>query len=589
MTPTFPWHLEHALTALPDEERAAWAAAEGLRENQVAELAARLKDPARIGERVSHLSADARSALETALLQRGEVEPPLTHGGTPRPSLTCLGELETTRFVFRVQGGVHFYARLQIPDDCHAALVAHLFPAARLNLVAPARSPRASTRVPHWEPDFHDLFQVLAYARDTPIRLTQSQDIYRRVQSKLAKRTWSGKDSPVTHARLQYLVDFAVLHRLLLFDAEQYHLALGEDAAEQFWSRPSERQWEALLYFYSRTRFNVQMPRTLTLMAATLDDDEWLDLNRVAQWLKERHISYPLAHVLQPMVDYGLWETAGRDRGRLTDRAYAALRGRFDTVADKQIIVQPTGDVLVPPESPYRERWQIDGMMIQHRSDRMAVYRIDRPGIARALHLGWDADRYVDQLSQMSRMPLPANLVTNIRDWFRSYTRHRFMRVTVVHSADAADSAQVGQALGPLAVGRLSPNDVIIPEQEVERARKLLERGGVYVLDTVESPGAASAARPAPYPDLPAERVSGQLAPTLKSLPAHEIESALKRAVRDQVPLAIRYRPPDGTQPRDLRIVPYNVAKGWVFGIEIPSQAPLSLLTASIEAIGDAL
>lgn len=226
-------------------------------------------------------------------------------------------------------------------------------------------------------------------------------------------------------------------------------------------------------------------------LAALLAPDEWLDTEVLLKWAKGQRLPgafdlYSLSYFLDHLVQLGIWEKHNKFLGRLTNPYYFGwIRHEFEPLSDQTLVIEPTGEVLVPPNTSLSTLWDLDGMAEIKKYDQMRVYHINRHSITTAVLDGWDPDTYLQRLQDMSRVPIPSNLEHNIRDWFRQLTRHSVIHATILHSATAEDSYNAERILGPLIIKRLSPTELIVNRADLKGITQALDKSGIPLIPIV--------------------------------------------------------------------------------------------------------
>ncbi len=376
---------------------------------------------------------------------------------------------------------VDSYARTVIPLDYYPPLIDAL-------LIDRPQSLTASVKTPRNPPGngfdaILPLFHILSQARKEPLPMTNQGQIYRRILTKLKKLL----PEDMSYESLEVFARMAFYHHLLQMGKGRT-LEASLDI-EKFFARGVGEILSRILQYALQHGLPFQI---ITLaLASLLEPDQWLDLSNLVQWAKSRRIPaaydvYSLSYYLRTMADLGIWEYRDQHLWRLTSPYYYGWnKGQLEPLTEKTLIIEPTGDVLAPPDSALSTLWDIDGMAEIKKYDQMRVYHISRHSIVTAVLDGWDAETYVHRLKDMARVPIPGNLEHNIRDWFRQLTRHQLLRATVLHSQSADDSVQAERILGKKIIQRLSPTDLIFDYADVRSVVRSLERSGIPIIPVV--------------------------------------------------------------------------------------------------------
>lgn len=400
------------------------------------------------------------------------------------------------------------------------------------------------------------LYHLLSEARREPLPQTNSGQIYRRTIGKLRKTL----PASVSAEKIDSAVNLGYYYRLLALSPDGSLVTTME--AESFFSHTMPEMLSRVLQ-WSLERAPLFLIFIVSL-AALLEPDQWLDTAAVLKWGKELKLpgaydSYTLSYSLEGLGAAGIWETRGQSSGRLTDPYYYGwARRQLVPQSAQAVLIEPTGDVLAPPHTLLSTLWDLDAMANLVKYDQMTVYHIDRSSIAHAVLGQWDRDTCLAALDQMSRVPVPSNLRQNIEDWFKQLTRHRMLRATILHSADARDSAEAEKILHEHIRARLSPTDLIVSHENPKQLFKVMEHYGVPVIPRIED-----------YDDGEGD------GPTQKS-PWDEVAPPLRRGLAGAVSLgsriAVRTRAP-GAKTATVRLLPLRLDQGTLDGVSDQGEA----------------
>ncbi len=555
----------------------------------------RITDISRIDAQLDRLNAESRQFLSDLLLSGGYLS--WSAAGKRPTTREALAELDATALVYHVEDQ-YFGHQIALPQEFADVLWKRLLAGESQSLVAATTTPRREQVVYDASPFFQDLYQLLSYARQEPLPLTLQGNVFKRVETKMVQKFWPGADRGLE--RIQHLEHFAQLHSLLEYAQDQRCLLVAEDQAHQFFSRtPGERHQAWFDYgFHSLSSSN--LPQLLAAFAACLAPEQWLDMEKIPVWLTEHGVVPPGAHVnlslhATRLQDVGIWE-GDRRRARLTDAAYFAANAGLAHPVRGQALVQPTGEVMVPPESPWEERWAWDAIASLVRCDRMTVYRITKEGLERALDLGRQFPDVLRLMSDMSKSPLPANVRSNLEDWHLQLTRHRILEVTLVHSQSAADSNEIESALGPSVLFRLSSTDLVIPPASGPAVIRTLNRAGIAMRNRIERPGRPRAdaqaegswfsyASPGLRMSDGHQIVAAHLIATLPELPDYQqIEAVVTSAIHHRRAIAVRHWPPGHGAVVEQELVPYQMQSGWLQGTLVGTPRLVNIFFQSILA-----
>ncbi len=373
--------------------------------------------------------------------------------------------------------------RQVIPLDFYPAMLGHLLEERPPALIGANRSARhdAGQNFQAILPLFH----LLSQARMEPIARTTTGQIYRRIITKLKKSL----PPSVTAEQLDTAAHSAYYYHLLKPTVRERALTTTAEADIFFTHTVDEIQ---SLLLQAALDNSPLFSLFVVALAGLLHPDEWLDIEVALKWAKAEKIpgaydTYTLSYFLNGLIERGIWERAGKNLGRLTDAYYYGwVHGPEQAQAAPRVLIEPTGDVLIPPDALPSTRWELDSMATLIKYDQMTVYHIDRSAIAYAVLNHWTAPSYLSALTAMSRVETPDNLATNIEDWFRQLARHNMMHGTVLHSDDPQDSTSAERILREHVLRRLSPTDLIVSTDAVKQVQKLLEKSGMPINPHIE-------------------------------------------------------------------------------------------------------
>lgn len=551
------------LGGLSAPDRAQLRTALGAASDSTEALADALLNPERIAESIRHASQDALTALKTWVLESGLWRDFLRRGRVDHG----IQELIELGWVFETYYGPHRRLYL-MPWELMPRVVPLLWdiPWDRITGPGPARE---STPAPVWTPIIHDMFQLLAFARHEPLLLTNQRDVYRRLKNKLDQLIWPRPEIAAS-AVVDRLLE-ALDHMRLFETADGPFRYDVSDLAEQLWMKGPNRVFQTLgdfLFDPSRLAWPTLLWASLAShipAGATLNVSHTLDWMTAAGFPHVRN-SYLFNQARQDMVVFDFWDLGSRETGRLTDWAYSAMNNQFEAAENAASLIQPTGDILVPPQAPLRERWQIDEIATRIQSDRVSTYRIDQRAVREGVRRGWNAEIHRDALERLTRNPLPDNIRINLEDWYRLIGRHRLMEVTIVHSVRPEDSRDVETLLGDEVVSRLSPTDIVIRHDRVKAVAKKLDRAGAPILSEILRPS---------HPENTAD---GPLVPKRAvvewpvRLPAddppvddnEDVRQVVMGAARHGLPLQLVFQMPGESVARSESVVAITVENQWV-------------------------
>ncbi len=520
-------------------------------------MKSRLTNPVYIAEALHALSPEEHEILTHWMLRTREdlTFPPIT---TESVALAMTGKLGHRGLMYQIQTpyGWVYTVPTELASPLLYAVLQHN--QAITPMIAQRRTPRSVDTAPLWWSLVHNVFMILSHAKREPLPLAQQGYVYKRVTNKLVTKSWEHRnDADVLEAAIY----FARRLGLLVYPDQNYRTLQTDSNVQSFWQNSPEYILQIAKDMLV-THSSPMVQNLLWTVLGHLEADQWIDLDGLNRWaLKERIIGYNTYvrdYVVNEAVSLGLVEL---DQGlcRYTDVAYWGQRGRFESVEAESIVVQPTGEVLVPPSAPYADRWAVDNLATPVKWDRMGVYQIDRKSVETIIDQGIPLETYLDSWRGLSRTGIPANVQTNIRDWYRTLTRHRLLKATIIHSQDAAESSKIEQILTKAKEFRmrLSPHDLIISEPNLASVQKALERAGIPIPARVDTPGgvAADADDDAMFDEIdefyddrtdrnPGQAVIQALLPGIPLVPIldpYTIQTVVREAMTNRSPLTVYY------------------------------------------------
>ncbi len=546
------------------------------------QLAARLTSPEYITEMLKELTRPERQQLSHWILQgREDMLIPVSMVGPSRHGLiTKLGQWG---IVYQVQTHPQSWVYV-IPHELVGPLLEFLAirPSKALQEIThPESSPRESSESPVWWSLIHDFFMVLSHARRDPLLLTQEGRVYRRVLTKLGQKSWHKGQLHTVESTI-----YAASGLGLLFTGTNQSVLSVSRKAGEFWQLGANRIF-GVMEQYLATYYGMVLQKLLWTLAGHLEPDQWLDLPKMKSWAQHQKATGLKVYNIDTFVNFttelGLTEKNG-SLLRLSDAAYWAWRRRYEPTETQAVVIQPTGEVLVPPNTSYYDRWIVDQHASPVKWDRMAVYRIDRESVADSIQRGISVDNYISQWTHISRTKIPGNVEANVRDWYRALGRHRMVRATLIHSVDSVESHQIEQVLGKSEpfLERLSPQDLIIDDTRLDAVKKSLEHAGIAMLPSVYAPGATrlsnseysepyAANQPPVDPPLLAVEVPEAL--LLATMDGYTVQRVLHNALANQQVITVYFKEPQETKAKTITVISGYITQGTLQGVDIYQQA----------------
>jgi hypothetical protein len=463
--------LSYIVANLPEEDREALCQQFHVEDH---ELIFTLTNPDRLHQIFQGISSKQRKLLGEFLVT---TEVPSTQINRKTRTRGLESFLHNSAMVFTVKD----VSMMEIiPLDYYPVLVPMAFSLPEGAFATASLTPR-ETGSDAWS-IIQPLFELLRFAYHQPLPLTKAMKIHKRTLNAILKEL----PSSVTESLVNIMWHFSQ-HAGLAEITEENHVVVLP-TAETFFSRPVS---EMLMYFLQYvTTPSSFVNFSFFALAANLKPNQWLDLNAVIKWLRTLPISiyfdsYAVSMYLKTMADFGVWESHDQ-AGRLTQPFYDLLRHENPVaMVPMSVIIEPTGDILVPLDALWSDRWLLSTMTTLTKYDQMTVYHVDRSDISDALMHGWTLESYLGHLARMSKTGLPSNIEANIRDWFLKFNRHQILNATIIHSHDASDSEQIARFLKAWSPERLSDRDLIVDAIYLDKIVERLNMIGMPIIPKV--------------------------------------------------------------------------------------------------------
>jgi hypothetical protein len=217
----------------------------------------------------------------------------------------------------------------------------------------------------------------------------------------------------------------------------------------------------------SESRTHDQTERLLSWIAPLaalgwIETGSAADGNRLFRWLRKP---------LPPGTDNGL-----------SQDGFEGMQATSDNRTDNgaRFFVQPDFELIVPPDCSYMARWELEMIAERVRHEHIAVYRMTRETIVRALDHGRTADGTLQFLEAHAKYALPDNVKAAIAQWGEQQSQLRVEPVTVLRFRDeaAAEAICRNERIAPLLEEALGPTAWIVRADKAAELRALLERSG---------------------------------------------------------------------------------------------------------------
>lgn len=241
----------------------------------------------------------------------------------------------------------------------------------------------------------------------------------------------------------------------------------------------------------------------LVAILGTMPDSHWLpaqawvdDLHRLTNYNQAALEAYPLVLAGGGLVELGVADDQLLIRA--TKALRALLEGSEPTLpeAEEQFIVQPTFEVLASKTLPPSVLYRLERLTENRRADRVLQYKVTSASLRTAVENGEPPADIEAFFLRHARPPLAQNVRFSIREWTAGAARASFASVMLLRLSDptVAERVRADKSLREWVVGQLTPTDLIVRPDAVEKVRKRLGTLGLVTEPGVKALGSGSAA-----------------------------------------------------------------------------------------------
>ncbi len=456
---------------------------------------------------------------------------------------------------------------------------------------APAVSPLGAN--PVW---LTDVFRILSQVRWHGARLTQQGLLYKRWEQS-AMQLLTGEHPRPAPERLASAINLA--NFLGLLAADPAHMTLhATAAAPTFFAEPPERRWRRWATFIQEALAAMALGPLVLDSLDTLPPGRALTAEMLAD-IAAAHRQQPAVRnhyvelvraVFHAGASWG-WLSVQQGRAQLSGIARAVRAGQFEPEAAPRAIMEPTGDIMVPKETPLGLLWEAEAVLTLHRADVVWIYRCDTAARERAHDFDLSADDILDRIAALLTTELPENVADDIRDGYHRNLAIRVLNAAVVTVRDPSAMPALKKALGPLVVEQLGDRVLLAAPGTGPKLLSRIQKAGLTSRKAVEEAGS--------------ELVPGDLVPTPPRPPApprmtHQValpsgsatqlvELVVRGAWGTGQPVRLHYR--DGRAPSGpgatIQLVVHQLDRHTVRGLRTDVTPP-QWITVPLEAIDQA-
>lgn len=382
-----------------------------------------------------------------------------------------------------------------------------------------------------------NLFCVLGMAFRRELPLTQQGAVYKKAEDQLFERA---EDSVQLTEGAMALFALEYAQRRGLVAPTEYSsgssrakLGLALTPLAETWA---EQSWAAIwtdmaidLIEATRDYFPAVRLALLTLAGAT--PGSWLS---VTAWAKEfdrmsggnslwgAATGRGLITFLTLLTGLELLHRQAAPKGESlvqpTPALLALLGGRLPDLpeAETGFYLQPNFELLVPRTVSPAVLFQLERLAGNRRADRVLQYSLSSASLRPALEAGLSAESIMSFFQRHSKNPLPPNVLSALQEWTAGAARARFEAVTLLRLDNPETAVRVtgDRTLNGLVHGSLTPTDLIVDAQAVDRIRKRLGEMGIVTMPGISQPENPTSGGTAPLPPKRGGRSEKPTAPT---------------------------------------------------------------------------
>lgn len=471
------------------EDRARLADAVGERSTDPQLLASQLSRPEYLAEHIRRLSPEAADVLWQLWIAGGRtpVEAVVRTEFTG-PALKHLADVGLV-----AQLTHNYYTQsYAYPAEAHP-FVRRFIAVPRLAQRAVAGSGPAVGPLPPNPVWLTDVFRVLSQVRWHGARLTQQAVLYKRWEQ-TAQALLTGEHPSSREARLTTALQFASHAGLLAADPAQAGLHVTTDAPE-FFAAPPALRWQRWRDFVIHQLNALPFGALILDSLAALPPDQSLT---VRDWVelagagRSATVQEHFLHLATATLNRGLalgWLVEQDGHVQVSAEARALDSGQFAPEAPARAIMEPTGDVMVPKETPLGRLWAAEEVLTLHRADVVWIYRCDTAARERAHDYAISADEILARIQALLTTELPDNVAQDIRDGYHRNLAVRVLNASVVTVRDPAALPALKKVLGPLVVEQLGDRVLLAAPGAGQKLLSRIKKAGLTSRNDVEEAG----------------------------------------------------------------------------------------------------
>ncbi|ANS75011.1 hypothetical protein AWM70_10690 [Paenibacillus yonginensis] len=245
------------------------------------------------------------------------------------------------------------------------------------------------------------------------------------------------------------------------------------------------------------------IPQPLTVWPATeepLVDQLTNPAGLMIRWLRKpdlEAIGIGVGGFHETWIQPGIEDKPDRREGNPQVTDGTDHRKPLMSASEGAFFVQPDYEILVPPNTSYTIRWELELCCELISADIMTTYRLTRESVEKAMNGGRKLDEILTFLERHALSGVPAAVSLAVREWGAGAGRTSLLPATLLHCPDEQTADRI--AAEPAVEGaleRVGSRHFIVEDTHLKPVYQMLERLGLVPPDQLGE----TAARKAGYP-----------------------------------------------------------------------------------------
>ncbi|MCY9513679.1 helicase-associated domain-containing protein [Paenibacillus apiarius] len=353
-----------------------------------------------------------------------------------------------------------------------------------------------------------DMFHLLVFAMKEGLPLTSKGTLHKRVITRLAA-LFRTDESALSGFGVNYpfadtlplavaiVIDMALRFGLLRKEPNRY---VVNEAEMRIWLQRTIQQWLDAIAQNLIEHYMPAQPRVRHMIHAVLEvgrgtawhtDSEVIERLRAIGWLEHDESQQAgnrelIRTWLRAAHAVGLCDVGaigGEWAFRIVERDAEAGEGGF--------FMQPDFEIVLPSDTPFALRWELEAFAEAQSSDQMDIYRLTRRSFERGIEQGRTKQSVLSFLEEHAWSGVPENVQDALELWSLQYGRVQFAEVVLLRCADkeAADLIREElMAADPYRkwIQAIGEQDFAVDRHRVAELSRSLERIGLSPLQRWE-------------------------------------------------------------------------------------------------------